>query len=146
MSLAPNYVAHVQSWDFDDDLPALAAHAAVELDNLILGRRTPVDSIRRLARVLSDSVRSASPRSLGLNPTTTVAVNRAIAASTGSYGVNVSAVVSNTGRVTKRLAQAKLGTPERSLKELRTFCLALVRSAAAAGRHPHDRPEYPVCR
>jgi len=147
MSLAPLHAAQrLQAWDMDEDLPSLASHAAIELDDLIRNRRTSVDAIQRLATVLSESViRIARRRSSSLNPTTAVVVNRAISEATGARGESLSDIVVSTDRIAKLLRGAKNTKRRREqLEQLQAFCLALARHASAADRLPHDKPEQSV--
>ena len=138
---------------FGNDLEAVACDAAIELDNLILGRPQGAASIRRLAERLTKELPEASDLSSLkhlVDPSTVIVLNEAIGE---LQGVGRPSAVQELTRAAGKVAQRLLavsGDPEGSrrdipsLEQLRGFCLALSKHAAVArGSEADEKPEHP---
>lgn len=145
-------------WELESDLPSLASQAAIELDNLILGRSSQVEAIRRLALRIGESVeRDAEPASAlsRLDPKTVVVIKRAIddALRLNAPLTTVDELVHETGKIRERLERVSQNPQALqqhgidSLKQMRAFCLALSRRASAHEQSMDDRkPPHPFRR
>src|SRR5713226_2015401 len=81
MSTTPTAQKDALLIQFRNDLPSLASHAAVELDDLILGRGKSLAAIRQLGSVMADFLawdQNASQMTAVIDPRTMVVVGRAI--------------------------------------------------------------------
>jgi hypothetical protein len=119
----------------DPDFSFLASQAAVELDNLSLGRQTRVENVRRLGRILEASVKSTS--SVGtrgaFGSTGTLGVfGRAIEASaSGHPRLTMSELIDEAWKMAEQLSASSGSEDKNHLKQLRTFCVALSRASAS---------------
>lgn len=137
----------------ENDLPSLANRAAIELDNLTIGRSVSLDAIQSLAIRISQSVTDVadpgSPSSL-LNVRTAVLLNRAFGEATpGVTGQTLDELLKNARELTSALTTINLTTAAERLDEvrrLRNFCVALSRQALAREITPEDRPQHPFRR
>jgi len=143
------------------ELPSLACHAAIELDNLIRDKSKNLDAVIQLIAVISDvgQVLSLSDTTKGfplahLNPAAAVALNAAIAESKLSIALtNLSDLSKETNQVLQSLTElvenpqrAKEEEPEK-LDKLKSFCLSLSKHALASepplydaeSQHPYRR-------
>ncbi len=122
-------------------LSSLACHAAIELDNLLLGENLSMDSVKSLATRLttqvSDVTDFTSPKSLH-DPKTIVALNRALRDSNLEGGSSeLAGLVQQTGQVAERLRKIS-EDPEAAKKDrenveqMRDFCLLFSKRTAAA--------------
>ncbi len=134
--------------ELESDLPSLASQAAVELDNLSLGRGKNLSAVKTLAEKLSQSVTEVdepSSRSSLLDPVAAVAVSRAI----GDLGDSaqpkqLNDLLSRAGDLTRQLrALAEDATADADIPTLRSFCVALSRHASAAEPSLYDRYSHP---
>ncbi|HUY32086.1 MAG TPA: hypothetical protein VMV69_04840 [Pirellulales bacterium] len=137
----------------ENDLPAVACHAAVELDNLVLDRPGGFVSVARLISLISESIPQehdpASPNWLR-DPTAVVVVNRALGDATPPKSIStVDELVKEAGSLVQRFSELVRNPTKfrqsntNELNEMRAFCLALSRRASATKRSPHDRiPEH----
>lgn len=148
-------------WDSEVDLPSLACHAAIELDNLIRDKSKELVAVIQLIEVISDvgEVLSSSDTAKGsplahLNPATAVALNAAIADSKLSTALNN---LSDLGRETDQVIQSLrelVENPQRTVEKepakadkLKSFCLSLSKRALASepplyeaeSQHPYRR-------
>ena len=139
------------------DLPSLACRAAVELDNLSLGRSTGLESVRKLSLSLQESLPEvadfASPSSL-FDPTMAIVVNGAISDARQAEPIRqMTKLLSETKTITDRLDNL-LQDPDEfcrtsldQVKELRSFCLALSKRAFGSKRPRQSRaPRHPFRR
>ena|ERR1700733_12289982 len=120
-----------------EELPSLASLAAVELDDLLLGRPKRFDAVARLAKALSESVTSEGETrpTVQLDPTRLLVINRAFDDSRISAAdlTTVDELVQSTVELTRALEQFKQSTEPSvdHVQRLRSFCLALSRRASA---------------
>jgi hypothetical protein len=140
--------------DLENDLPSVANHAAIELDNMLLERPGGLDSVRTLASRISDAVGNvqepASASSL-LDVGTAVVLNRAMGDSTGPTNRTLQDLVEKTKELARKLLTLKrdeITAPEHKaeLELLRLFCVSLSQHAMANEASPDDRPEHPFRR
>ena len=137
--------------DIQNNLPSLACHAAIEIDNLIIGRENNATAVKKLMEKMSGSFEpdSSGVRSL-IDPTTAVAINRALKQSNYKNGLtSVSEVAAQTDEIknwvttiTSRISNLS-EEDKKNLASLRAFCLALSKSAAAYSCSIEDlQPRY----
>ena len=148
-------------WESKIDLPLLANHAAIELDNLIRKKREDLKAVNKLIEVISRELvlSSSDPTSkitlVQLNPATAVALNYAINDSklSTTTQTKISDVIRETRQVVQCLRRV-VENPQKALEEepekieqLKSFCLALSKRALARklprykteSRHPYRR-------
>ena len=136
-------------WGLEYDLASLASHAAVELDNLILGRAERLDAVSYLARVILGSFASASKSAMRIptfDPATAVVMRHAIVDSemAGPELTTINDLSKLAGRI--RVNLERLGKDPESfrrqdqeqLKRMRSFCVALSRRASALDQSVDD--------
>ncbi len=142
------------AWQLESDLASLACQAAIELDNLVLGRATTFPSVGRLVAAIAESVPEdddpGSPSS-SLDATAALALNRAISeVIPGSAPTHVTDLVRRVAGITQQLSEL-VSNPGHSrvnraseLKQMRSLCLALSKHASASMPSPEERtPEHP---
>lgn len=121
----------------------LACQAAIELDNMLLGRPTDASAVGRLGQKLGQSVAgdatSASvPRLADMRRTL------ALHAAVRRIGSVDQSTVSGLQEVTRALAQQLCSVGSQSLHDdlvkLRSFCVALSRAAVVSERPVLERP------
>src|SRR5665213_3394133 len=118
----------------DSDLPYLASCAAIELDNVLLGNQTSLVAVKSLAERLRNATAPVeggeAPKSLMDTPTLQV-FTRAVNDS-GQMGVTT---LGDLTLVASRIAGTLAGaTPDSNadrIRQMREFCVALSRAAAA---------------
>lgn len=129
----------------DADLPFLSSRAAIELDNVVLGRPTELSSVKALVRRLSNSFEpiheTATPRSL-MDPATLTVVSRAISGSQWTSKLTtVDQLVTEAWNLTssmKKSSEDRTSTPEKQvLERMRDFCVALSKCAASYRKTIH---------
>lgn len=118
-------------WEMESDLPSLACQAAIELDNLVIGRPVQLEAVRRLAAHISPPISGASSPDL----TTLMVIRHAIDDGDGmctplSTVDQLRQEASKIGESLHNLLATDRHDPE-TLKKMRTFCLVLSRSASA---------------
>lgn len=141
----------------DIDLSSVACRAAIELDDLLIGRSEGVEAVRHLGSIISRSIPpekdSTSPNWL-LDPSAFVIVNRAIhnAQSEKALGT-VEGLVREAGEIVQRFEQLARNPTQfkdsrnAEVAEMRAFCLALSRSASASKKSPIEwTPKHPFRR
>jgi hypothetical protein len=141
----------------ENDLPTVACHAAIEIDNLLLDRSGDFLSVQRLVSFISESIPlehdPTSPNWLR-DPTAVAVVNRALSdAATRKPISTVDELVREAGDLLQQFREL-LRNPQEfknshtaKLAEMKSFCLALSRRATAAKESPHNRmPEHPFRR
>jgi len=139
------------------DLPSLASHAAIELDNLIRGQEIQLEAVPRLASLISDTIPPIeglpAPTSL-LDPMTVVVMNRAITDSKmAGTMTTVLELVQEAGKIGAYLKRVN-EDPQRFgkenvelLEQMRAFCLALSKRASAHRKSIEDvKPPHPFRR
>jgi hypothetical protein len=126
-----------------NDLPSLASHTAVELDDLILGRAKSLLAIKELGSVMADflaSDQNPSHMTALVDPRTMVIVGRAINDSglaTTSPLTTVKDLRQEAELISKTLLSLTLEGPkpdDEALAKMRDFCLKLSKLAMAS--HP----------
>jgi hypothetical protein len=137
-----------QPLELEMDLASLASQAAIELDDLFLGRRKDLTAVG----VLVDKIAAGLPEGKPLDATTVVAVQRALIDTPGSkQTTTVSELQSSAAEMTARLSglinggDVKPPAPD-VLEQLRSFCVALSKHSTALQRSPYDRREHPFQR
>jgi hypothetical protein len=139
------------------DLPSVACQAAIELDNLILGRGTSLSGVAELSNRLTEEVPNVpdlnSPLSL-VDPSTVVALHGTLqeACITGPSD-DIADLTRRAGEIVQRLKsvsdnpQAARSAGLEELHKLKDFCLILSRRAAATSGDPDEaRPPHPYRR
>jgi len=130
-------------WELQSNLATVSCYAAGEVDDLILGQSKGFSALRHLLRMINETLigetTQASPESL-IEPTTAVAMNRALGRSNPALRDNLKTVdqlLVESKRVAGSLReviddphQAKRKNP-RELENLRSLCIALSDSALA---------------
>lgn len=127
-------------WGLEDDLATVSCYAAGEVDNLIHKRPNGLGAIKRLRHMIQNSLIDCGTSASGhfmVDPTTAVAVNRALAISGSVDNLDtVDELIEGSKQITKLLDEvtkrAEQGEQNKSeLEKLRSLCLALSRSALA---------------
>lgn len=127
-------------WGLEDDLATVSCYAAGEVDNLIHKRPNGFGAIKRLRHMIQNSLIDCDTSASGhfmVDPTTAVAVNRALAISGSVANLDtVDKLIEESKQITKFLddvtQKAEKGEQDKSeLEKLRSLCLALSRSALA---------------
>src|SRR6266487_4599571 len=131
-----------QPLELEMDLASLASQAAIELDDLLLGRRKELTAVS----VLVDKIAAGLPKGKPLDATTVVAIQRALIDTPGSkQTTTVSELQHSAAEMTARLSALVAGTDVESqsvnLEQLRAFCVALSKHSTALQRSPYDRRE-----
>jgi hypothetical protein len=123
-----------------NDLASLASHAAVELDELILGRAKSLSAVEQLAVVISELLASPDPNQVvtRADPRMMVAVGRAIndsglAQTTTVEGLRHEATVLSQMLLSLTRPETTLPKME-ALERMRGFCLRLSKIALASRR------------
>ena len=136
----------------DPDLPFLASRAAIELDNLLLGRSKTLISVIALATRLRNSFRldanGGSPRSL-VDPATLTVLGEAINRSTVHPPLtSVEDLIKKACAIADDLTKKTDPKDDReSLIWARAFCVALSHLASAYHKSIFDlRPPHPFRR
>jgi hypothetical protein len=139
------------------DLPSVACQAAIELDNLILGRTTHLPSVAELSGRLSEEVPNVpdlnSPLSL-VDPSTVVALRGTFQESRFSApSDDIGDLTRQAEEIVRRLKaasedpQSARASDLEGLKKLKECCLILSRRSAAASGDPEEsRPPHPYRR
>jgi hypothetical protein len=133
-----------------EELPSLASLAAIELDDLVIGRADiHLDAVRRLAKALASWVQSEGEGSAAvkLDPSRLFVINRAFEDSTviERRPTTVDELVQITTDLTRSLENLTSEQRDKhNLERLRSFCLALSRRAASLvyGREERE-PRHP---
>jgi hypothetical protein len=147
----------INSAKLGHDLPSVACQAAIELDNLILGRTTDLPSVTELSNRLTEEVPDVpdlnSPLSL-VDPSTVVALHGTLQeAPIIAPSDDIGDLTRRAGEIVRRLRavsadpQAARAKDPEGLRKLKEFCLILSRrSAAATGDPDESRPPHPYRR
>jgi hypothetical protein len=132
--------------ELEMDLASLASQAAIELDDLLLGRRKDLTAVG----VLVDKIAAGLPEGKPLDATTVVAIQRALIDTPGSkQTTTVSELQSSAAEMTARLSGLITEEDVKGsdvLVRLRSFCVALSKHSTALQRSPYDRREHPFQR
>lgn len=126
--------------DIENNLSALACHAAIELDSLVRQQPIGVSAIQKLRARISDSVlpqSSTSNSPLLLDTTTGVAVNHALKGANLMQCLTVADLAKETEKIAKVLeliVDKSQSCKSEDLKRMRAFCLSLSRAASSFAR------------
>jgi hypothetical protein len=126
-------------WGLEDDLATVSCYAAGEVDNLIHKRPNGFGAIKRLRHMIQNSLIDCASASghFMVDPTTAVAMNRALAISNSVDDLDtVDKLIEESKQITKLLDRVAKKDKEgeqnkQELEKLRSLCLALSRSALA---------------
>jgi hypothetical protein len=135
----------------DPNLSLLAAQAAIELDCLVREEETDLASAKRLAILLSNSIkRSAGQQGSKplVDPTTLTLMSRAFDASNwGKQIQTVDDLIVEACRVAADLQSPEKSEDRKMLESIRAFCAALAEGAASYIQLIHcQRPTHPYRR
>jgi hypothetical protein len=130
------------------NVPLLAIEAANELDELIEGRITDLNSVKGLAEILRRSFKLGQPigQKQGFVDSGTVAVfSQAIDESvTGHQIVTLDDLVARALEIVNNLENTAAGKDDIGINKMRDFCIALSNSAAAYQQSVYElRPSHP---
>ena len=159
MSLSSNAEpAREVLWESPFDLSDVASRAAVELDNLLLGKSRDLQATTDLVEYITESIpeNADSVKSgAGLDTTTVIVLNRAIDdSSVAAHPVStVADLATEIYKILRQLEELKnsLNDPKEvvceKLAKLRDFCLALSKGASLQGMPSQDlEPQHPFRR
>jgi hypothetical protein len=128
-------------WGLEDDLATVSCYAAGEVDNLILKRPNGLNALKRLRQMIQSSLIDCGTSTSGhfmVDPTTAVAMNKALLLVSGSVGNldSVDELIRESTQVAELLnkvaEKAEKGDQDiEELERLRSLCLALSKSALA---------------
>jgi hypothetical protein len=122
--------------DRDLDLCLLASNAAVELDDLLLGRSSHMDSVHELAEILGrigEPDTAESPLAMRVDPYAALVVSNALDESRWCTPLATLAdLAREAGTIAARLHDSRTSQSD-SIERMRSFCIALSKSAAAYG-------------
>jgi hypothetical protein len=132
----------------DQELPMLAADAAVELDLLLNGVDVEAESVRLLAKKLRSMLPSENADSAAHSLQTDTALQNVLGLAFAQIGDNPQTVLQNllerTAETVAKLSNASQQVEQPVLKWQRAFCLALSQSAASHQQMLFDmRPTHP---
>jgi len=109
-------------------LSFLASQAAIELDNLLLGRKTTLEAVQLLGRRLNAATEavegSAGRRTLMDAPTVSILSN-AISASRSKNLRTLDELASESWKMANDLQDTTESANQQALKKLRSFCVCL---------------------
>jgi hypothetical protein len=156
MPITPD-LGGINSARLGHDLASVACQAAIELDNLILGRVNTLPSVAELSNRLTAEVPNVpdlnSPLSL-IDPATVVALHGTLQeACITAPSDDIADLTQRAGEIVRRLKavsadpQGAKSADLEELRKLKEFCLILSRrSAAASGEPDESRPPHPYRR
>jgi len=137
----------VQLGSTDANVPLLSIEAANELDELIEGRATTLESVARLAEVLKQSFQldpSEARRSFVDSGTVAVFSQAIDESSSGNSVSTMQELVQQATEIVKTLETAT-GGPTQELEKLRDFCIALANASTAYQQSIFEmRPSDPL--
>ena len=121
----------VQLSSTDANIPLLAIEAANELDEIIEGRPSTLESVARLADVLKQSFQldqAFEPRQNFVDSGTVAVFSQAIDESAGRRVTTMEELVKQAMEIVKTLEASASG---KQLEKIRDFCIALSSAAEA---------------
>lgn len=124
----------------DPGLPFLASQAAIELDNLLLGKDVDLKAVEQLGQRLENSteqVAGTEGRTSLMDPATVCVFNGAISASGMPRVQTLAELASKAWQIARDLRASKEESNKQRIEQLGTFCTYLARSAIA-----HERTFY----
>jgi hypothetical protein len=117
------------------NIPRLAIEAANELDELVEGRPTGLDAVKRLAVVLKRSFQidqSGEKREAFVDSGTVAVFSQAVdEVAAGAHITTISELVARAVEIVKGLEDSISNSENQGLKKMRDFCIALSNAAAA---------------
>jgi hypothetical protein len=125
---------HVSASSADANMPLLAIRAAREIDELIEGRETTLDSVALLAEVLKRSFRLDQPdamQNLIDSGRAAVFLQAMDELSAGHGALTVKELDRQATEIVNALETCKWGSPVKILEKMRGFCTALASGATA---------------
>lgn len=149
-------LSRIKYTELGHDLPSVACQAAIELDNLILGRTNELPSVRELSARISAEVPEMSDLNspVFVDLLTVVALHGTLKESRitipsdeiGEFTRQAGVIASLLNRVSDDPRAARSSDLE-ELKKLKEFCLILSKQSAAASMNPDEsRPPHPYRR
>ena len=139
-----NVARDIRDWESEVDLATVACDAAIELDNLIIGKSTNLKAVNRLIEEIKNVGELSQTEAergfplANLSPATAVDLNNAIAVSEISdLKANLFDLSKETKRIVENLRKV-VKDPQEAIRQdqvgvgkLKSFCLALSRFALA---------------
>lgn len=118
----------------DPDLPFLAASAALELDNLLIGSSSSTEHVEQLARLLFSPSPGQTVSKKFLDPISCSVLTRALSESVGADSATEDESASAISRLSERLEGIikNSSTQKEQISELRNFFVALSRLASSS--------------
>ena len=130
----------------DPELSFIASQAAIELDNLLLGRPGRFVAVAQLAEYLkSSAIDSGAAQGTGpLDPQTIDVVSRAIDAAGEETLKTLEELKVHAGRLASELGEMDEASDEGKIERLRAFCVSLSQVATAQRQSILDmHPSHP---
>jgi hypothetical protein len=118
----------------DPGLPLLASEAAIELDDLLLGKAVDLRATRCLALRLETStekIGESSDRKSLMDPTTVSVFTSAMRASGLRSVHTLTELASEAWQISEKLKSTETDQNKEQLKRLRAFCIELARKTVA---------------
>lgn len=126
---------------FGSNLTILASVAAIELDNLSLGRPTTIGAVPKLAEILMEAIpdqeRAGGVRHL-LDPVKADVFSQALRSAGLAQITSISEISSQTRAMADKLASLNDVSDVGVLRTLRDFCVALSQSAQAESESRYE--------
>ncbi|MBI5678298.1 MAG: hypothetical protein HZC52_07380 [Planctomycetes bacterium] len=131
----------------DPDLILLASEAAIDIDNLLLGKHPDLMIIRRLAEQLKNSfdvgATGGSSRSM-MDPATLTILSEAVADATNKSLQKVEELLNEAAKIAKTLSSDNPIENREELCQARDFCVALSKAVMAYHKSIYDlSPSHP---
>lgn len=128
--------------ELEMDLASLASLAAIELDDLLLGRRKQFDAVQLLAQRIASGVPDGQP----LDDSTVVAMHHALIEDPSGAPTTMTELKTTAAVLSDQMAKL-VGEDTNNamdlIKKLRSFCVALSKHSMAIHRSPYDEKEDP---
>ncbi len=119
---------------YANDLSSVAYHAAIELDNLRLGRENDLSAVKNLLKLIKSKTninQETTDSTSKLSPSATTIMSRAITNSGISRPITIDDLIQDTRRIEKTFDQIiKNEHLDIDVDKMRDFCIALSRSSA----------------
>ena len=132
--ISKNGVATKSLDAFDPGLSFLASQAAVELDNLLLGKSSKLQAVKLLGERLAHStekIEGGEGRRSLMDPATVSVFSNAIAASGIPKVQTLPELAQEAWRLANDLQESQSTSDKQQLEVLRTFCTHLAKSLVA---------------
>jgi hypothetical protein len=125
----------------DPDLPFLAAQAAVEIDNLLLGRDSTLDAVHALGELLKKSteeIAGETGRKTLMDPPTVSVVSDALSATRSDHVRTLGEFAAEAWKVANELHEAKPNQTREKLERARLFCVTLSQMVTSYQQSVYD--------